>query len=89
MVLFHLFTINKLQFIIIKPLQFLGKISFVLYLNHQLFGQVITNLLQKYCNLSYPISVIFIALPTVILFATFVTYRVEIPITRYIKTKMM
>ncbi|MBI9061925.1 MAG: acyltransferase [Marinilabiliaceae bacterium] len=49
-ILFYFFVYNKLEFIGIKPLLFLGEISYALYLLHQNIGYIIMNVVRDYTN---------------------------------------
>lgn len=66
---FYLFVYGKLKWIIIKPLIFLGKISYPLYLLHQFIGYyIIFSLLEN--NISNPI----ILLITPLIFSIFLSF---------------
>jgi peptidoglycan/LPS O-acetylase OafA/YrhL len=81
--LFILFVNDKLKIIISKPLLFLGKISFALYLSHQyiFIGHVLPFLLNR-LNLNFWFSIICIGLPLSLGLATAITYYVEIPYSK-------
>ena len=87
--LFVLFVNDKLGFIVSKTTLFLGKISFALYLIHQLisFGFIIP-IMTKHFHFNYWISALFICLPIVIGLASLVTYYIEIPFSRNLKLKL-
>lgn len=86
--LFTLFVNGKLKFIISKPLLFLGKISFALYLIHQMISiEYIIPYLYDELKLNFWISFL-AALITSIGLATFITYFVEIPFSKKLKNKL-
>ena len=86
--LFILFVNGKLQFIINKPSLFLGKISFALYLNHQLLSiRVIIPFLTEKLNINFWVSSL-VALICSIAVATFITYLIEIPYSKKMKSKL-
>ncbi|MFC4281906.1 acyltransferase family protein [Thalassotalea piscium] len=74
---FFLAVTGKLKFLTIKPLLFLGGISYSLYLIHQNIGYVIINHLYDY-NINPLISIAVSLLITIVL-AYFITYFVEKP----------
>lgn len=83
--LFTLFVNGRLKFIINKPSLFLGKISFALYLTHQLISTgFIMPILTNNLNLNFWSSSI-IALICSIGIATCITYFIEIPYSRKMK----
>ncbi len=82
--LFILFVNNKLFFIVNKPLLFLGKISFALYLIHQYLSTVfLIPLFYDKWHLNFWLSLI-ITLCIVLGLATLVTYYIEIPLGKRI-----
>jgi hypothetical protein len=82
--IFYAFVYNKLVFISVKPLIFLGKISYALYLIHQFIGYVIIEKLIK-GGISSEIVLITVPLTCSILIATLITYFVEIPANNGLK----
>ncbi len=83
---FTLFVNNKLKFIVTKGTLFLGKISFALYLIHQYISiKIIIPYLVDTLHFNFWISSLLIALPVVILLASFVTYCIEIPYSKRMK----
>lgn len=86
--LFILFVNGRLKFIINKPSLFLGKISFALYLIHQMISiDYIMPLLTNRLNLNFWFSST-IALFCSIGIATFITYFIEVPYSRKMKNKL-
>ncbi len=85
---FTLFVNNKLKFIIHKPLLFFGKISFALYLIHQKISVefIIPSLCNKLNMNFWAASAI--ALISSIGLATFITYVIEIPFRKKMRTKL-
>ena len=83
---FILFVNGKLKIIVSKPLLFLGKISFALYLTHQYIfvGHVLPFLLNR-LNLNFWFSIICIGLPLSLGLATAITYYIEIPYSKKMK----
>ena len=81
-----LFLFDKLQFLQKRPLIYLGRISFAWYLIHQHVGYVIINALKPYVQnhliLVPPIIV-------TLLMAHFVTFRIEKPVMKWLKTKLL
>ncbi len=86
--LFILFVNGRLKFIISKPSLFLGKISFSLYLIHQMIsiGYIIPFLTNR-VNFNFWFSSA-IALFCSIGLATFITYFIEVPYSRKMKKKL-
>ena len=76
---------NRLKFISLKPLIFLGHISYALYLIHQNFGYVILNKLYAY----YGSHQILILIPIIcsIIIAFIITEYLEKPICKYLRNK--
>lgn len=81
--IFYLFTYEKLFFIGIKPLLFLGYISYPLYLIHQYIGYIIILRLKNF-NVNEFVA-IFIAISFAILMAWFITACLEKPIHKYLR----
>jgi peptidoglycan/LPS O-acetylase OafA/YrhL len=87
--LFALFVNGKLGFIVSKCTLFLGKISYALYLSHQFISLVIIiPFLTNKLHINTVIASLFIALPIVILLATFITYYIELPMSKLMKEKL-
>lgn len=84
--LFYLFIFNKLKFLNVKILAFLGKISYPLYLIHQAFGYVILLALKKhgYDNL----FCLIIPLILSVCIAYLVSRYFENPVQLYFKKKL-
>lgn len=86
--LFTLFVNGRLKFIINKPSLFLGKISFALYLTHQMISLgIIIPFLTKKLNFNFWLSSA-IALFCSIVLATFITYFIEVPYSRKMRNKL-
>ena len=85
-VLFYLSITNCLRFISVKPLVFLGSISYSLYLLHQNIGYIVIRELYKY-EVNYFLVVL---IPTLIslLLATFVTFCIEKPAMRLLRSRL-
>ena len=81
--LFYFVVQNRLKFIAVKPLIFLGNISYALYLIHQNVGYVVINQLYK-INITGLLS-ISLALSLSIVLAVGVTYFVEKPSLKLIR----
>jgi peptidoglycan/LPS O-acetylase OafA/YrhL len=87
--LFVLFVDNKLSKIISKPSLFLGKISYGLYLIHQYVGtKMLIPFLTENVGLNFWISELLITLPIVVALATSITYLVEEPMNKLMRTKL-
>lgn len=83
--LFHLIVNEKLQFLKIRPLLFLGAISYPLYLLHENIGFAIIRQLSMY-NVDINVCIAVATLVSLIL-ATMVTTYVEGPAMRYFRQK--
>ncbi|MEP6748498.1 MAG: acyltransferase [Bacteroidota bacterium] len=87
--IFILFVNHKLKFIINPVTLFLGKISFALYLIHQ---NISINYIIPYCmekwHMSFWLSSICVALPVVLLLASFITFYIEAPFGKIMKAKL-
>ncbi len=84
-VVFYLFILGRLSWLSWKPLLFLGKISFPLYLLHQNIGYVIMNYTRPYLS-DYPI--IFLLLPiSVIMLAAWLAHKyIELPSMTWLRS---
>ncbi len=88
-ILFILFVNKYLFFIVNKTTLFLGKISYALYLVHQYISiQFIIPTLHTKFGLNFWFVIFCIDLPIVIAFATFLTYKIEIPYSKLLKNKL-
>ncbi len=85
-VAFLLFVYQKLFFLKLSPLIFLGSISYSLYLVHQNIGYIVIHSLEKF-QLANAVTVILIPLFVSILLATLITFYIEKPSLIYIKNK--
>ena len=89
-ILFLLFVHNKLIYIVNKPLLYLGKISFALYLTHQyLLLQHVLPFLVNRMGVNFWIASLFICLPVSLAIATTITYLIEIPYSPKMKYWLM
>ena len=83
--LFYLFVYNKLNFIIISPILFLGNISYALYLIHQNIGYII---IREVVNLTSNYYIGFVvAIFLCIILAWAITILIEKPIMLYLRQK--
>jgi len=82
-ILFYLFTYGKLFFISVKPLLFLGYISYPLYLIHQYIGYIII-LKLKSLNFNEYLAIL-IAICFVITLAWIITVFLEKPILAFLR----
>lgn len=82
-VVFFLFAKNKLKFLAIAPLVYLGTISYSLYLVHQIAGYSLMSYLYQMTGNTY--VVIGLAIVNSLVLATLLTYLVEKPSMRVIK----
>ncbi len=86
--LFVLFVRGRLKFVINKPLLFLGKISFALYLIHYMIScRFIIPILTEEMNLSFWLSSA-VALFCSIILAVGITYFIEVPYSKKMRTKL-
>ena len=84
--MFYLNAFNALKFIALKPLIFLGNISYALYLVHQNLGYIILN--KLYANFGNYQVLIFIPIVLSIIIAFFITEYLEKPIGKYLRKKI-
>ena len=82
-ILFYLLIFDFLKFIAFKPLLFIGKISYSLYLIHQLIGYIIIMELKK--NEVFN-QFILLLIPFVfsILLSSFVHFKIEPAVKKYL-----
>lgn len=86
--IFVLFVNNKLKWIVNKYTLYLGKISFALYLTHQFLSlSFIIPFLTNRLNVNLYVT-FFIALVSIILVASFITFYIEIPMGKKMKAKL-
>jgi len=79
---FILFVHNLLRFIIVKPLLFLGKISYPLYLVHHYISlNILLPFLLNELNLNFWIACI-ISVTVVISISALISYRIEYPVDK-------
>lgn len=81
--MFYALIFNKLKFLNIKILKYLGTISYSLYLIHQNIGYVIINYLEK----KGFISEFYLLIPLLlsILIASIITFYIEKPLQKYLR----
>ena len=84
--MFYLNAFNALKFIALKPLIFIGNISYALYLVHQNLGYIILN--KLYANFGNYQVLIFIPIVLSIIIAFFITEYLEKPIGKYLRKKV-
>ncbi|EGA90834.1 acyltransferase 3 [Planococcus donghaensis MPA1U2] len=84
--IFFLMINDKLNILKIKPLGFLGAISYSLYLIHQNLGYIAINIMER----NGLVSEIYLLIPVgiSIIIATFLTFYIERPIIKYYSIKM-
>jgi peptidoglycan/LPS O-acetylase OafA/YrhL len=88
-ILFTLFVNFKLNFIVNNVTLFFGKISFALYLTHQLISlRFIIPIFHETLGFNFWMVVIFINLPIVIGVASFITYKIEVPYSKRMREKL-
>ncbi len=88
-VLFILFVNNKLNFIVSRWTLFLGKISFALYLIHQLVSRnFIIPFFTIKMQVNFWLASFFVALPVVIIIAWFINYYIEVPMSKLMKERL-
>jgi peptidoglycan/LPS O-acetylase OafA/YrhL len=85
-VLFFLFATGNLRILSIKPLMYLGTISYSLYLIHQNVGYIIIRQLDAN-NMLNPISIIIVPLTIVIAIAALMQRYIEKPSLAFIRDK--
>ena len=87
--IFTFFVNNKLGVIVNKITLFLGKISYALYLVHQYISiEIIIPFFYNKIGLNFWVTSLFIALPIIILIATFITFKIEVPYSKKMKEKL-
>lgn len=88
-VVFTAFVNHKLYFIINRITLFLGKISYALYVVHEYISiKIIVPILVNKLHINFWLASLFVALPVVIMLATFITYCIEIPVGRKLKKRL-
>lgn len=86
--IFFLFVNKKLGFIAVKPLLYLGTISYALYLVHDYVSvHIILPALLKITGHAFALSGL-LTLVALIALATFLTYKIEIPARNYLKARL-
>ena len=81
---FWLFVTGRLRWLRAAPLAYLGTISYSLYLLHQAIGFVLINRMER--NGIAPLAAVVIAICVIFVLATAVTYLVERPALRWIRS---
>jgi peptidoglycan/LPS O-acetylase OafA/YrhL len=84
--IFWAFTKGYLTTFAVKPLVYLGSISYSLYLIHQNIGYVIIQNLEKY-DLATPISIIIVPGTVSILVASLMYFYIEKPAMKFVRNK--
>jgi peptidoglycan/LPS O-acetylase OafA/YrhL len=87
LMIFYLFVTDRLSYIKLNPLIFLGTISYCLYLIHQNIGYVIIRSLYEY-NVN-PVFSIFVALGLSLALAVLMTFYIERPARVFLKNNYM
>jgi peptidoglycan/LPS O-acetylase OafA/YrhL len=83
---FYLFVTNRLKVLIVKPLVYLGSISYSLYLIHQNVGYVVINEMKPF-NILNPASIIMAPMALSLLLATLMQKYIERPSLVFIRNK--
>jgi peptidoglycan/LPS O-acetylase OafA/YrhL len=87
-VVFALFVHNKLGFLVVKPLLFLGRVSFALYLMHMYVSNaVLLPIFEKKLHLGFWLSAA-ITFPIVLLGATLITIYIGEPFAKTMRKKL-
>ena len=81
---FWLFVTGRLRWLRAAPLAYLGTISYSLYLLHQAIGFVLINRMER--NGIAPLAAVVIAICAIFVLATALTYLVERPALRWIRS---
>lgn len=84
-IIFYLNSIGKIKFLAVKPLIFLGKISYALYLIHQNIGYIILN--YVYEHVMHNQILILVPISFSIILASIITIYLEKPLVYFIKQK--
>lgn len=84
---FYCFIFGSLKFIAVKPLLFLGSISYCIYLIHLTPGYILFNILSESFQWNRIVSTLF-TITLVIAVATLVTYAIERPVIRFLRKKL-
>ncbi len=89
-ILFFLLSSNMLSFLKIRPLLFLGEISYALYLTHQFIAvNLLMPLCLQYFHLNFWVSALLITLPLCLLTASVITFYVQYPIAKWLRKKLV
>ena len=88
-VLFYLFIFDVLKFFSNKIMNFLGEISYTLYLLHQalIYGFIIPLFVDEYSYDFWTVTLV-LAIPLSILLATGFTYLIDIPVRNYLRQRL-
>jgi peptidoglycan/LPS O-acetylase OafA/YrhL len=88
--LFTLFVNYKLQFIVNRFTLFMGKISFALYLIHQFVSlKYIIPYFHTELGINFWVVTFLINLPILIIVASLITYKIEVPLSKKMKYKLL
>lgn len=88
-IIFILFVNHKLKWIVNRYTVFFGKISFALYLVHQFIS--LNYIIPYFCvqlGINFWIVTVCINLPILIGLASFITYKIEIPLSKKMKESL-
>ena len=87
---FFAIVFRKLSFISNRPLIFMGKISYALYLIHQYFSvSFLIPYFNNYLKINIFVVIIFICVPILIVISSFITFYIEAPLSKRIKTLLL
>lgn len=84
--IFTLFVNGQLKFIVFKPLIFLGRISFSLYLIHSFFFLGLIGFSQTNLHFSFWAATLIVAVPLAVITATLITLYIEKPMGKKLKS---
>ncbi len=84
--IFVLFLAEKLTFLKVQPLVFLGRISYSVYLLHQYIGLQLIRIFKTYFELDTPLSIL-LTIPIIIGMAIVVTTYIETPAVLFIRNR--
>jgi peptidoglycan/LPS O-acetylase OafA/YrhL len=81
---FYLFAYRKLQILAVRPLLFLGAISYCLYLIHDKAGYLLFSFLKSRIHIDL-LLITLMVIVVMIGISALVTYYIEIPVIKYIR----
>jgi peptidoglycan/LPS O-acetylase OafA/YrhL len=82
--IFYLLVYGKLKFLEVKPLIFLGEISYALYLVHQKIGYIIQLQMVEH-QFTNQVLLVLVPFAMAVLLATIITFYVEKPISKKLR----